>query len=56
MTSKVLTISAALVLLGGAPAAAQGNGSQGNGWLGTTAAYANDYRDVQPTTTGIATV
>lgn len=37
MTSRILTISAALVLLNGAPAAAQGNG-----WLGTTPHYAGD--------------
>jgi hypothetical protein len=40
MTSKILTISAALALLGGAPAAAQPGD-----WLGTTAAYGgDDYR------------
>ena len=37
MTSQFLTISAALVLLNGAPAAAQGSG-----WLGTAAQYAGD--------------
>ena len=39
MTSKLLTISAALVLLGGAPAAAQTNG-----WFGTPAYGGDDYR------------
>jgi hypothetical protein len=39
MTSRFLTISAALVLFGAAPAAAQNNG----GWLGTAPAY-GDYR------------
>lgn len=37
MTSRFLTISAALMLLGGAPAAAQTNG-----WFGTSPAYASD--------------
>jgi hypothetical protein len=37
MTSRFLTISAALVLLGSAPAAAQSNG-----WLGAPPAYAGD--------------
>ena len=36
MTSRILTISAALVLLGGAPAAAQ------TGWRGNVPAYADD--------------
>ena len=40
MTSRILTISAALVLLGGAPAAAQNSG-----WLGNEPSYApDDYR------------
>ena len=40
MTSRMLTISAALVLLGGAPAAAQNSG-----WLGRAPAYgSDDYR------------
>jgi hypothetical protein len=47
MTSKFLTISAALVLMGSAPAVAQTNG-----WLGGSAAYASDdyrtsYADAQ---------
>ena len=37
MTSRILTISAALVLLSGAPAAAQSGG-----WLGRAPAYADD--------------
>lgn len=40
MTSNVLTISAALVLLAGAPAAAQSNG--GHGWLDAGPSYSSD--------------
>src|SRR5215207_10388042 len=42
MTAKFLTISAALALLGGAPAAAQTATPSSNAWLGTEAAYARD--------------